>query len=65
VPTNTSNLYWIGDTLVESNKLLVLLSEINATSLARVGTAIGQLSLPSLALDNISSLLSPGGDDYN
>ena len=65
VPTNTSNLYWIGDTLVESNKLLVLLSEINASSLDRVGTAIGQLSLPSLALDSITTVPSPANDDYN
>ena len=65
VPTNTSNLYWIGDTFVESNKLLVLLSEINASSLARVGTALGQMSLPGLTLDSITTVPSPGGDDYN
>lgn len=65
VPTNSTNLYWIGDCLVENNKVLVLLSEINATSITRVGTAIGQLSLPSLSLDSITTVSSPGADDYN
>ena len=65
VPTNPASIYWIGDVLVESNKLLVLLSEINASPITRVGTAIGKLSLPGLTLDSITTVGSPGADDYN
>ena len=64
VPNNT-NLFWIGDVLVETNKLLVLLSEVNANPNYRVGTAVGQLSLPGLTLDSITPVPSPGADDYN
>ena len=65
VPTNPANLYWIGDCLVESNKAKVLLTEITASPITRVGTAIGTLSLPGLTLDSIVQIASPGADDYN
>jgi len=64
VPTNPANLYWIGDGVVESNKLLVLLTEVHATEITRVGTAIGTLSLPDLTLDSIVEVPSPGEDNY-
>ncbi len=65
VPTNTNDLYWIGGPVVESNKLLVLVSEVNATAITRVGTSIAQLSLPALTLDSITTVASPASDDYN
>ncbi|HTJ00506.1 MAG TPA: LamG-like jellyroll fold domain-containing protein, partial [Dongiaceae bacterium] len=65
VPTNPANLFWIGGCLVESNEVQVLLSEINATSITRVGTAIGTISLPDLKLKGITYIPSPGADDYN
>ena len=65
VSTNPANLFWIGDAVIESNKVKVLLSEINATAIARVGTAIGTLALPSLALESITPIPATGADDYN
>jgi hypothetical protein len=64
MPTNAANLYWIGDSVVESNKLLVLLNEINATAITNVNMAVATLSLPGLTLDNITELSSPGADDF-
>jgi hypothetical protein len=64
VPTNPANLYWIGDSVVESNKLLVLLNEINAAAITNTGMAVATLSLPELTLDSISEVPSPGTDNY-
>jgi len=64
VPTNTANIFWIGDGVVETNQLLVLLTEVNASSITRVGTAIGQVSLPSLKLESITEIPSTGADNY-
>lgn len=64
VPTNTSNLYWIGGCLVESNNLLVLLNEINATVITNVGISVASLSLPGLTLNGITQVASPGTDNY-
>jgi hypothetical protein len=64
VPTNSANLYWIGDGVVESNKLLVLLTEVDANEITRDGTAVGTLSLPGLTLDSIVEVPSPGEDNY-
>jgi len=64
VPTNAANLYWIGDSVVESNKLLVLLNEVNATAITNVRIAIATMSLPGLTLDGIQELSSPGTADY-
>lgn len=64
VPTNTANLYWIGDSVVESNKLLVLLNEDNASAITNVRIAVATLSLPGLTLDGITTLSSPGTDDF-
>jgi len=64
VPTNTANLYWIGDSVVETNKLLVLLNEINASAITNVRMAVATMSLPGLTLDSITELSSPGTDDF-
>lgn len=64
VPTNSNNLYWIGGCLVESNNLLVLLNEINATAITNVGISIASLSLPNLTLNSITPVASPGTDNY-
>ena len=64
VPTNSANLYWIGDSVVETNKVLVLLNEINATAITNVGMAVATLSLPSLALQSIVEVPSPGTANY-
>jgi hypothetical protein len=64
VPTNTANLYWIGDSVVESNKLLVLLNEDNATAITNYRIAIATMSLPGLTLDKITELSSPGFADF-
>jgi len=63
-PTNTANLYWIGDSVVESTKLLVLLNEINATAITNVNMAVATMSLPSLTLDSVTELSSPGSDNF-
>lgn len=65
VPTNPADLFWIGDAVIESTQVKVLLSEINATAIRRVGTAIGTLSLPSLTLESITPIPGTGADDYN
>ena len=65
VPANPANLYWIGDSVVENNKLLVLLKEINASAIVNVGTAVATMSLSGLTLDSITELSSPGADDFN
>jgi hypothetical protein len=64
VPTNAANLYWIGDSAVESNKLLVLLNEVNATATTNVNLAVATISLPGLTLDHITELSSPGTDNF-
>jgi hypothetical protein len=64
VPTNAANLYWIGDSVVESNKLVVLLNEVNATAITNVNLAVATISLPGLTLDNITELSSPGTDNF-
>lgn len=64
VPTNPADLYWIGSSVVESNKLLVLLNEINATAITNVGLAVATLSLPGLTLDGITEIPSAGADNY-
>jgi hypothetical protein len=64
VPTNAANLFWIGDSVVESNKVLVLLDEINATAITNVSIAVATLSLPSLALQSIVEVPSPGTANY-
>ena len=64
VPTNPANIYWIGDSVVESNKLLVLLNEDNASAVTNVRIAVATLSLPGLTLDGITTLSSPGTDDF-
>jgi hypothetical protein len=65
VPTNTADLYWIGDSVVESNKLLVLLNEDNASAITNVRIAVATLSLPGLTLDSITTLPSPGTDSFD
>jgi hypothetical protein len=65
VPTNTANLYWIGGSVVETNKLVVLLNEINANAITNVNMAVATLSLPGLTLDGITKLASPGTDDFS
>lgn len=64
VPTNPANLYWIGDSVVEGNKLLVLLNEINATEITNVNMAVATISLPGLTLDKITELSSPSNDNF-
>jgi len=64
VPTNTADLYWIGNSVVESNKLLVLLNEDSASAITNVRIAVATMSLPGLTLDSITSLSSPGSDDF-
>jgi hypothetical protein len=64
VPTNAANLYWIGDSVVETNKLLVLLNEINASAITNVSMAVATLSLPGLTLDSITELTSPATDNF-
>jgi hypothetical protein len=64
VPKNPANLYWIGDSVVETNKLLVLLNEINATAITNVEMAVATLSLPGLTLDNLTEIPSAGTDNY-
>ncbi len=64
VPTNAANLYWIGDSVVESNKLLVLLNEVNATAITNVNLAVATVSLPGLTLESIAELSSPANDDF-
>jgi hypothetical protein len=65
VPTNTANWYWIGDSVVETNKLLVLLNEDNNPSAPiNVNMAVATMSLPGLTLDSITELSSPGADDF-
>lgn len=64
VPTNPANIYWIGGSIVESNKLLVLLNEINAGAITNVGMAVAALSLPSLILQSIVEVPSAGTDNY-
>jgi len=64
VPTNTANLYWIGDSVVESNKLLVLLNEDSASAITNVRIAVATMSLPELTLDSITTLSSPGTDNF-
>ncbi len=63
VPTNPADLFWIGDAVVDNNKVRVLLSDINATSITRLGTAIGTLS--DLKLESIDYIPATGPDDYN
>ena len=65
IPTNPASLYWIGDSVVESNKLLMLLKEVNASAITNVATAVATMSLPGLTLDSITELASPGADDFN
>jgi len=65
VPTNSANLYWICGGVVETNKLLVLLNENNASAITNVNMAVATLSLPGLTLDNITRLSSPGTDDFS
>ena len=64
VPTNAADIYWIGDSVVESNKLLVLLNEDNANAVTNVRIAVAAVSLPGLTLDSITTLASPGTDDF-
>jgi hypothetical protein len=64
VPTNSANLYWIGGGVVESNNLLVLLNEINATAITNVGMAVATLTLPALVLKSITEVPSAGTDNY-
>lgn len=64
VPTNPANLYWIGDSVVEGNKLLVLLNEIDANAITNVNMAVATMSLPGLTLDSITKLSSPKNDDF-
>lgn len=64
VPTNSDNLYWIGGCQVETNNLLVLLNEINATAITNVGISVAFLSLPGLTLNGITQVTSPGTDNY-
>jgi hypothetical protein len=64
VPTNAANLYWIGDSVVETNKLLVLLNENNASAITNVRMAVATLSLPGLTVDSITELSSPGTDGF-
>jgi hypothetical protein len=49
---------------VESNKLLVLLNEVNATAITNVNLAVATISLPGLTLDHITELSSPGTDNF-
>ena len=64
VPTNPANLYWIGGALVESNNVLVLLNEINATAITNVEMAVATLALPTLKLTGITEIPSAGADNY-
>ena len=64
VPTNAAHLYWIGDSAVETNKLVVLLNEINANATTNVRMAVATMSLPGLTLDGITELSSPGTDNF-
>ncbi len=64
VPTNPADIYWIGDSIAESNKLLVLLNGLNNSPLSNVCMAVATLSLPGLTLDGITNLTSPGTDNF-
>ena len=64
VPTNANDIYWIGGCSVETNKLLVLLNEVNAAAITNVEMAVATLSLPALTLDGIVEVPSPGTDNY-
>lgn len=64
VPTNAADLYWICGGAVETNKLLVLLNEDNASAITNVRMAVATMSLPGLTVDSITTLSSPGSDDF-
>ena len=64
VPANTNDLYWICGGVVETNKLLVLLNEINASAITNVSMAVATMSLPALTLDSITKLSSPAEDNF-
>ncbi|HEU5395961.1 MAG TPA: hypothetical protein VFV81_02250 [Verrucomicrobiae bacterium] len=63
--TNPANLFWIGDAVMESNQVNVLLAEVDATAIRRVGTAVGTVSWPSLRVERITPIRVVGADDYN
>ncbi len=64
VPTNPADIYWIGGCKAEGNKLLALLNEINNSALTNVAMAVATLSLPNLTLGGITTLTSPGTDNF-
>ncbi len=64
-PSTNGNLYWIGDGVVESNQVKVLITDCDASLLARVGTGIATLALPDCTLAGITKVTAPGADDYN
>jgi Bacterial Ig-like domain (group 3)/Domain of unknown function (DUF5005) len=64
VPTNPAHIYWIAGCTAESNKLLVLLNELNNSPLTNVAMAVATLSLPDLKLEKITTLTSPGTDNF-
>ena len=54
--------YWAGQSLVESNKLKVLLTGVVNNS--RASTAVGVVSLPGFTVDSIQQISSVAADDY-
>lgn len=65
MPAAPNGLYWIGGSVVESNKLLVLLNGLNNSPLSNVCMSVATLSLPSLTLDGVvTNLTSPGADNF-
>ncbi|HEY9508389.1 MAG TPA: DUF5005 domain-containing protein [Verrucomicrobiae bacterium] len=65
MPLAPDGLYWIGGSVVESNKLLVLLNGLNNSPLSNICMAVATLSLPELTLDGVvTNLTSPGTDNF-
>jgi hypothetical protein len=64
VPTNSAYIDWIAGSIIESNKLLVLLNELNNSPLSNICMAVASLSLPDLKLESITELTSPGTDNF-
>jgi hypothetical protein len=65
MPLAPNGLYWIGGSVVESNKLRVLLNGLNNSPLSNICMAVATLSLPNLTLDGVvTNLTSPGTDNF-
>jgi hypothetical protein len=69
VPTNSNDLYWMGDSvLVQTSpsvyQLYLFLLEFNSSTFAYVGSSLATLSLPNLSVQSVQPLTIEGGVEW-